>query len=379
MANHVTWLVTWQAPGESTNEWRSVQSVAPDRFQSVSAPPGGIGRAFRAEVRNDDLVKDGWRAEGVGPEESASDRVVSYEWATWFPPDYPVDDPGAGHIWQVITQWHQQDGAESTGTSPPIAFIVHGEDIRLHLHRVDPSNLGTSLEVGQYPVATVDRETWHRFRMEVRWALKGGSIKLWHGGNLVPLPLPGDLQTLFPLRSQLQVAGTTYFKMGLYRDRVTTPPTVPPFVIYHDEIRRAEAEPTTEVLGKQLAAAANEDCRLEVFVTAQNDAIYHNWQVTPGGGWSGEYLLGEPTNAAKAITVDQNHDGRLEVFYIGTDYRLYHNWQMTAGGGWSGGRPASRWSSVASSRWVSISRSRSSSSALRQRQKRRSRMRVRAY
>jgi hypothetical protein len=74
---------------------------------------------FRARVENEeDEDHSGWRAEGVGPTESASDHPVRYEGATYSPRDHPVDPPGAGHIRQVVTQWHQQDGAETTGVSP---------------------------------------------------------------------------------------------------------------------------------------------------------------------------------------------------------------------------------------------------------------------
>jgi hypothetical protein len=38
----------------------------------------------------------------------------------------------------------------------------------------------------------------------------------------------------------------------------------------------------------------------------------------------------------KALAVGRNTDGRLEVFYIGGNDVLYHNWQTTAGGSWSG-------------------------------------------
>ena len=83
------------------------------------------------------------------------------------PPRRPV---GGGHIWQVVTQWHQQDGAEATGVSPPIAFIVVGEEVRVHLHRVEPDDLGRSAEVGRFPVTSVDRGTWHHFRARIRAA-----------------------------------------------------------------------------------------------------------------------------------------------------------------------------------------------------------------
>ena len=148
------------------------------------------------------------------------------------PARLPIDLPGDGHIWQVITQWYQQD-EDVTGVSPPIAFIVVGEEIRLHLHRVDPSDLDTSVEVGQYWVADVDRGTWHHFTAEVYWALEGGSISVRHNDDA--LRTWDGIQTLFPLRSQPRVAGTAYPKMGSYRARIPSPGN---FEIHHDEVQR---------------------------------------------------------------------------------------------------------------------------------------------
>lgn len=39
---------------------------------------------------------------------------------------------------------------------------------------------------------------------------------------------------------------------------------------------------------------------------------------------------------AGCSAVASNRDGRLEVFGIGTDHALWHDWQVTPGGGWSG-------------------------------------------
>jgi hypothetical protein len=241
------WTPNWQAPGEATSEWRNVHRTREPSFHTELAPAGGVGRAFRARVENEeDLNHHGWRAEGVGPEEQPSDQPVRYEWATYFPHGYPVDDPGAGHIWQVFTQWHQQDGDDSIGNAPPIAFIVHGEELRLHLHRIDlqpGANLNVSVEVAQLFLAPVDRGTWHHFRAEIIWGLNG-SIRVWHSNAPAfppdPLQERAGIQTLFPLRRPLEqsntvVPGTAYLKMGLYRARK---PSARAFIVYHDEVRR---------------------------------------------------------------------------------------------------------------------------------------------
>jgi hypothetical protein len=82
------------------------------------------------------------------------------------------------------------------------------------------------------------------------------------------------------------------------------------------------------------AVGINQDGRLEIFARGVNDALYHNWQVAAGGGWSGWNSLGGSITSDPSV--DRNLDGRLEVFARGTDNALYHNWQTSAGGGWSG-------------------------------------------
>ncbi len=80
----------------------------------------------------------------------------------------------------------------------------------------------------------------------------------------------------------------------------------------------------------------NADGRLEVFYIGTDDVLYHTWQVSTGGGWSGENLLGTLTNKGKKLGVGRNVDSRLEAFCRGTNDVLYHTWQVTTGGGWSG-------------------------------------------
>jgi len=56
-------------------------------------------------------------------------------------------------------------------------------------------------------------------------------------------------------------------------------------------------------------------------------------------GWAGWNPLGGLINAAPAIAM--NFDGRMEIFGIGTDGNVYHDWQQSSGGTWSGWQPLS--------------------------------------
>ncbi|MEU0883352.1 polysaccharide lyase [Lentzea sp. NPDC005914] len=242
------WQQTWSAPGNNLSEWRSLQMPAdpPARVRIASPPTPKSGTALRAEVRDGDVavnsagmpIPGGWRAEAVGPQEVSSQQSVRYEWSTLLDASYPVNPIGADGrpIWQVITQWHQGDG--DVGGPPPIALIIVGDEIRLHLHSSDRADPNRSVEVGQYPVATLARGTWHDFRLEVRWALTGGYVKVWHDGQVVADVQ--NVQTLFPARANAAVAGTAYLKMGLYRK--ASPVGSGPFILYHDEVRRLQPQ-----------------------------------------------------------------------------------------------------------------------------------------
>jgi hypothetical protein len=79
----------------------------------------------------------------------------------------------------------------------------------------------------------------------------------------------------------------------------------------------------------------NSDGRLELFCLGSDKSLYHKWQLTPGGAWSGWASLG---GKLRQFSVSQNKDGRLEAFCVG--YRndlFYNNWQLAPGSNsWTG-------------------------------------------
>ncbi|WP_027344608.1 hypothetical protein [Hamadaea tsunoensis] len=83
-----------------------------------------------------------------------------------------------------------------------------------------------------------------------------------------------------------------------------------------------------------VAEIPNCDQRLEQFANI-NDTLYHRWQLTAGGSWSGwvsmnVWMLYYPAAA-------RNKDCRLEVYWINPSHEMLHMWQDGAkSGGWSG-------------------------------------------
>jgi hypothetical protein len=81
-----------------------------------------------------------------------------------------------------------------------------------------------------------------------------------------------------------------------------------------------------------ISVGRDTDGRLELFATGSDAVLYHRWQVTPDGAWSGWESLG---SGFSAPAVAANADGRLEAFSYGPGWYIYHRWQLTPNGAWS--------------------------------------------
>lgn len=88
-----------------------------------------------------------------------------------------------------------------------------------------------------------------------------------------------------------------------------------------------------ESSASRMAVARNKDGRLELFVVGANWELYHRWQSSPGGAWSGWRQF---DGSVSGIAAETNADGRIEVFAIGLHGEVYHRWQTSPGGNWSG-------------------------------------------
>ena len=87
------------------------------------------------------------------------------------------------------------------------------------------------------------------------------------------------------------------------------------------------------------AIGINQDGRLEAFITGSDNALWHIWQDPngPNNGWSNWASLGIPPNLTSVgylPSVGVNADGRLEAFTSGSDNALWHAWQTIPDGGW---------------------------------------------
>jgi hypothetical protein len=94
-------------------------------------------------------------------------------------------------------------------------------------------------------------------------------------------------------------------------------------------------------LGNQvdrIALGRNADGRLEVFGINQYWHVIHIWQLAPNSNWGEWYdLPGERNFSGAPMAVGSNKDGSLELFALSKDdYSLYHCWQASPSGMFSG-------------------------------------------
>lgn len=92
-----------------------------------------------------------------------------------------------------------------------------------------------------------------------------------------------------------------------------------------------------------VSVARNADGRLEMFgvnthMPDGSNNVFHAWQTSPGGSWQGWAAIPGYLTSIAAAT---NADGRIEV--VGANAHqpdgssnVYHAWQLSPGGSWSG-------------------------------------------
>lgn len=201
--------VIWRGDFETGDltQWSKTQMVSPDRLQVVASPAREGNFALRAHVRkgDDPINASGNRNELVLITDEPEGSEYWYGWSTMFAEDFPSEK-----TWQLFTQWHHR----GPSGSPPVEFLVNGEEMRM---RVGGSG-------GEIPWrAPLVRGVWHDFVFHVKWSPdpNEGFVELFHNGELVLPRTPAATQ--FP-------GETNYLKLGLYRNDTVEPDGV----VFHD-------------------------------------------------------------------------------------------------------------------------------------------------
>src|SRR5947209_1817840 len=101
------------------------------------------------------------------------------------------------------------------------------------------------------------------------------------------------------------------------------------------------ANPPDKQLGAdcQLETTVTADGLFEVFTFDSQGGLWNIWQTSSKGGWSQWASLDNPFGtrheSAVMFKVARNADDHLELFTIGNDGALWHSWQLEPGGEWS--------------------------------------------
>ena len=89
---------------------------------------------------------------------------------------------------------------------------------------------------------------------------------------------------------------------------------------------RGAAANSTRATGTSITLT-NCDGRQERFQVRPGNHLYHQYQTTPGGSWSGWHIMGGYLIFAQIGAV-VNSDCRLEVFGVGGDHAMWHTWRI---------------------------------------------------
>lgn len=90
---------------------------------------------------------------------------------------------------------------------------------------------------------------------------------------------------------------------------------------------------------KRIAASQQGGTRgAQLWGIDENYNLVTCYQITPGGNWSGwQPWAATPENSQfMQVTASQQNDGRVQLWALDTTQRLWSCWQTSPGGGWSG-------------------------------------------
>ena len=190
-------------------------------------------RACRFELRPEDYVSEGHRAELRDPFNAVWETEVWYGFSTRLSAEHPLP---AG-IGCVLAQWHDQAKLGDPSGKPPIAIRFRDGTLRItgaygKFASPDPDIRYEFASLPDFPAGV-----WHDFVFRVFWSRHGASeIEAWLNGAPI-------LDWRGPLAYENEAEGP-YFKLGVY----WAPPGPDPVVVYHDNYSRgasfAEVDPS---------------------------------------------------------------------------------------------------------------------------------------
>ncbi|WP_157868763.1 heparin lyase I family protein [Mycolicibacterium chubuense] len=191
------------------------------RFEVRSGDYPGFVSGDRSEVQSTTALSGG----------ATEGQTSWYSLSTKFDAGFPQNHANLG--WGLVNQWHASDA----GGSPPLAFIVNGQNGYLSLmaeRQSAPAQYLGKVILWQTPLNV---GTWHDITMEVTWSASDtiGSVRLWENGVAQTLT---NGSTTYHVRTLVPGGGGVYYKEGYYRQRDLAPTGI----VYHAGFRVASTQ-----------------------------------------------------------------------------------------------------------------------------------------
>ncbi|HYX48659.1 MAG TPA: hypothetical protein VE843_02885 [Ktedonobacteraceae bacterium] len=284
-ADNALWHIWQLAPNGSWSTWTSLGKPTDQGLGQISVHVNDDGRLEVFTIGADNAL---WHIWQLAPNGS---------WSTWKSLDKP---PSTDYITNPIVSQNQDGRLE--------AFVL-SDNALWHIWQTTPGGSWGSWFSTKYPTTT--------------------------GGNLLSFSSPllrknddGRLE-LFVTIYALSNAGAGSFSATLWHIWQVSPNGT-------WSNWTSLGSPTIDRLSAP-SVRKNDDGRLEAFAIGSDNALWHIWQLTTGGAWGSWSSLGTPSSSISVFGdpfVAENDDGRLEAFAVGSDGALWHTWQVSPGGHW---------------------------------------------
>jgi Polysaccharide lyase len=194
------------------------------RIQSEVVSTGTL--ACRFELRPDDYVSQGHRAELRDPYNVVWDEEVWYGFSTLIDPGFSLPET----VGCVFAQWHDQAKLGDPSGKPPLAIRYRAGRIFFTGAYGRVASPEPDIRYELAGIADFSKGVWHDFVVRVFWSRHATSeIEIWL--DRVPV-----VDWRGPLAYENEEEGP-YFKLGLY----WSPPGPQPIVAYHDNYSRGHS------------------------------------------------------------------------------------------------------------------------------------------
>jgi hypothetical protein len=205
----------------------SIRRLAKDYSATIQSEIVRTGtKACRFEIRPDDYVSQGRRAELRDWYNAPFEEDTWYGFSTYLPADFrPPEGVGV-----VLAQWHDQAELGDPAGKPPLAIRYLDGTLRFTGAFSEVASQNPDKRYVFHEIPNVPHETWLDFVVGIHWSRAGdSSIDAFLNGKRI-------FRFNGPLGYRNEIKGP-YFKFGVYASGDISGP----LVAYHDNYSRADS------------------------------------------------------------------------------------------------------------------------------------------